>query len=72
LAWVLRAVAEWLDGAAARVEPRARSQAAAVPAEAAPTSSEVEFHTFEMGGRMVGGYYVGGELVAVVPDLVRL
>lgn len=36
------------------------------------TSSSIEFATVEMGGRMVGAYYINGELACIVPDALRL
>lgn len=62
VAATLRMLGQGLERLAARVEQRKRAHSLGV----------VEFAAVEMGGRMVGGYYVDGELVAVVPDVTRL
>jgi hypothetical protein len=61
LAVVLRAMSRVLDALAVRLEYT----------HIAPTRAVVEFEALELNGRMVGAYYVDGELVSVVPDVTR-
>ena len=61
----LRALRRALDAVVARVEQAPRRRAV----YAAQTS---EFGTIEVDGRVLGAYYLDGELVAVVPDVARL
>jgi hypothetical protein len=46
------------------------AQLEATPARKKPAVAE--FSTIELNGCLVGAYYLDGELMAVVPDLVRL
>jgi hypothetical protein len=61
VAVVLRAMSRMLDAVAQRLEYTQVDMPRAV----------VEFGTIELDGRMVGAYYVDGELVTVVPDVTR-
>lgn len=59
---LLRALSHMIDSWAAELDtPRADARGA-----------NVEFATLEMGGRIVGAYYINGELACIVPDAVRL
>lgn len=59
------ALLRWLSDALERLARRVEWHAPA------PRGGQVEFGTIELGGRVLGAYYVDGELVSVVPDVTR-
>lgn len=67
-ATVLRMLSVALYRLALRVEQRQLARAAQPRAD----DGTAEYQMIELGGRMVGAYYIDGELVAVVPDVMRL
>ena len=64
----LRALSRALDAVVAHVEQAPPRHAA----YALCTTQTTEFGTIEVDGRVLGAYYLDGELVAVVPDVARL